>query len=48
MGSRLEELVNEKKALETKMVQVQSMMLIIDSMIVEEMLLLSEEGGKAN
>ncbi len=48
MSSRLEALINEKRTLETKLVQVQSMMLFIDSMMAEEMLRVANERGKAN
>jgi hypothetical protein len=48
MSSRLEALINEKRTLETKLVQVQSMMLFIDSMMAEEILAVANERGKAN
>ena len=48
MSSRLEALINEKRTLETKLVQVQSMMLFIDSMMAEEMLAVANERGKAS
>jgi hypothetical protein len=48
MSNRLEALINEKRTLETKLVQLQSMILLIDSMMAEEMLAVANERGKAN
>lgn len=48
MKSRLEMLVEERQTLQTKMVQIQSMLYLVDSYISDELLMQIEREGKAS
>ena len=48
MKTHLEKLLEEKQALQTKLVQVQSMLYLLDDLIAEELLRGVEMKGQAN